>query len=247
MIRSLFVTCLSLAFSTAFATGPARAAVVSFTFDAGQVVSKVGPNVRPNMAFFSDFLIGETVFVTITIDDRTPDRRPNPFAGRYVDRITGGATIRGGTSGTEFSVTNGIEIELDDLSEIDFTSPRLRPAQISGSTILFNEPDGGDIDIQTRFFRPITLNPNNLRAVIRGFTNKLTPVPEYRFDRAQLAQDSLAEIIFFNENGPRTGLVFGPVPGRQPAPIPVPAGLPLLGGGLVLLAALRARRRQAGA
>ncbi|MEM8958223.1 MAG: hypothetical protein AAGC86_10455 [Pseudomonadota bacterium] len=240
MIRVLFLMCAGLA--TALAA-PAQAAVVSFTFDAGAVVSKAGPNVRPNMAFFSDFLIGETVFVTIFIDDQTPDRRASPFAGRYVDRVTGGATIRGATSGTEFSVTNGIEFELDRPNGFEVTSPRPRPSDIDSSTILFNEPDGGDIDILTRFFVPITLNPNRLPAVVRGFTRKLTPAPDYRFDRVQRDQDSLAEVIFFNRNGPRSGLVFGPVPGREPAPVPLPAGLPLLGGGLVMLAALRARRR----
>ncbi|MCR9086685.1 MAG: VPLPA-CTERM sorting domain-containing protein [Rhodobacteraceae bacterium] len=244
MVRVLYLLFFGVACSLA---APVQAAVVSFTFDAGQVVSKAGPNVRSNMAFFADFLIGETVFVTITVDDETPDRRASPFAGRYVDRVTGGATIRGASSGTGFSVTNGIEIELDQPNEIDFTSPRPRLSDINRSTILFNEPGGGDIDILTRFFVPITLNPNRLPAVIRGFTRKVTPGPDFRFDRVQRARDSLSEVIFFTRNGPRSGLVFGPVPGRQPAPVPVPAGLPLLGGGLIVLAALRARRRRAAA
>ncbi|MEM1363584.1 MAG: hypothetical protein AAGF94_18060 [Pseudomonadota bacterium] len=227
--------------------GQAKADVVSFTFDAGPVTFRA-ENLRPNMAFFSDFIVGETIFVTITIDDQLPDLRPLPFRGRYVDRITGGATIRGGTSGTTFDITNGIEIELDQPNEIDFTSPPLLGAP-NINTILFDEPNGGDIDIRSRFFLPITLRPSVLENVIAGFTRKLTGAPDFRFNRLQLDQMSEASIIIFNLTGPREVLSFGPVPGRSgPAPVPLPATLPMLGGAIAVIglgAHLRARRKRA--
>lgn len=243
MIRA-FAAVLCLFFGGLAA--PVSAAVVSFTFDAGPVIFRAANNLRPNMSFFSNFIIGESILVTITIDDQSPDLRPiNPFAGRYVDRLTGGATITGKTSGTTFDITNGIEIELDRPREIDFTSPPINPANIDNTTILFDEPNGGDIDILARFFNPITFQPNVLTNVIAGFERKLTGAPDFLFDRVQLAQDSTASIVFFNQNGPRTALEFGPVPGRNtPAPVPVPTSVAMMGSAVAALAGLGAWRRR---
>ena len=59
------------------------AALVSFTYDAGQVVY-IDPFPLPSVfADVQNFVLGEQVWTTVTIDDQTPDSESDPLRGVF--------------------------------------------------------------------------------------------------------------------------------------------------------------------
>ena len=79
------------------------------------VAQAVGP--------LSGFTVDEPVKFTFEIDDATADTDPTAGAGHFIDPA-GSLTVMGLTSGASVTTTNGLTVQIDDLSEFEIqTSP----------------------------------------------------------------------------------------------------------------------------
>jgi hypothetical protein len=209
-IFSLVYTVLFLVIPVTYVS----AAPITVTFNAGAI-----SNISSDMSIFdfTQFQLGENLIFTITMDTAVADINGAVGAGRFQD-VAGTMVATGSITGTTIVLSNGVEVEVNNLREMDFESSLSEPSLLN-PLILDN-----DIDYTAPF--DIFTDPDNLALSLNEFL---------RSSFANQASSSTGEIEFFS-GGPNgfVGLEFGPA-----IATPVPATIWLFSCSLGLLGGRR--------
>ncbi|MEO1293544.1 MAG: hypothetical protein AAFV62_12055 [Pseudomonadota bacterium] len=187
---------------------------------------------------FTQFQIGETILVTFTVDEATPDTNAPDQSGFFGDPL-GTISILGETSGTFLLMSpgSGVLVDVDDEEEFELKSLEDIPSADIPITL------DDDVDLNT-LGTDVFSDPDDFSTVLAELI-ALGTFPN--------ASGNSAQVRVFDQNDPSgiglLGLQFGPapdgariIPGDVGAVIPLPAPAALLLTGLVGLAALRRRR-----
>lgn len=213
---------LFTALAMALLTNTALAGVVSFTFEAGPVTFVETGLVDPEVAGFQDFVLGEAVLVTITVDDSTPDLDPDSQRGEFEDP-TGTITLTGADSGASILMGEGVNIQLDSVFEFDVRNIAFGPTLHTFE--LFD-------DIDYRAGVPLFSDPDSLVSSMAELTTLVDA--QNRFINPNFSLKSWAAVGVLDSFGPFVALEFGPV-----LPASLPATLVLLMLGSVLIPGMR--------
>lgn len=221
---------------------PAAAAPLVFTYNAGAVLDVAyGDPFAP--AAVKDFVLGENVLVTVTIDDATTGVAGGPDSIDYFD-AAGTIVLRGATSGAEISTAPGVRLEVSSDDEFDVSSMQPLP----GSTVNaldFYVSDDIDYRAPTGFLS----DPTDIAAVVADILS--ITLPSGVLELPNLSQSSTGVVDYadtIDGEAPGTpipeadveywfAMEFGPV-----VSAPLPGGAALMLSGLGLLALGRARR-----
>lgn len=209
---------LALAAAAALLAAPVHAAEVTFTLDAGPVtfVNEDAPG------GVSDFVLGEHVLVTVTIDDQTPDRADADDRGEFADS-SGTITLTGSISGTAITLL-GVELQARTDGQFDIESISSEPSADELFVL--------DNDVDYRAPQNIYDDPNDLASVLADIR---ALIGENGVLLAPNEASALFAVLEFFDGGDQgvDALAFGPV---QAVPLPGALGFMLAGlGGMGML------------
>jgi len=222
----MYFRCITATVALCLAATAMEAAPISFGFNAGPVVE-----IDDDFGDFDGFLLGEDLFLEVTMDDSTLDVRDEAGTGRFRD-LAGFFTITGLSSGTSITTLPGVDLQLDDASEIEFDDATNDVDENERGFVLEQDVDINLGDIQLSDVDDFATVFAEISALIK---DGLFAVNE---------STNTARIDFNVEGGNgvgRSSLTFGAVPSIAPVPLPAPALF--LISGLVGLGALRLRRK----